>query len=67
MRRSLERGTKTGTAMGVGILMALAGAGVYSLPATLLTRLGISRAQIYSRLQSKIEGDRTQLHSLGKA
>ena len=67
MRNTLERGVKTGTAMGVGMLMALAGAGMFSLPATLLTRLGLSRAQIYSRLASKIEGDRAKLLELGRA
>ena len=64
MRNTLERGAKTGTAMAVGALAALAGAGVFSLPAAFVTRLGIDRAQIYGRLASKIEADIALLFSI---
>ena len=43
VQRSVERATKAGAAMAVGSLMALVGAGVISLPATFLTRIGIDR------------------------
>ena len=43
VNRSLERATKTGAAIGVGAVAVLAGAGVVSLPATFLTRMGIDR------------------------
>ena len=61
MHGAVDRGTKTGTAMGVGALMALAGAGVFSFPATFFTRLGIDRAQVHARLASKVREDTAQL------
>ena len=62
--RAVQRGVKTGAAMGAGALMALVGAGVFSLPAAFLTRLGIDRTRLHTRLTKKIENDRAQLVSM---
>ena len=64
MESALRRGTRTGAAMGAGALVALAGAGMLSLPVAFLTRLGIDRHQIGSGLVRKLRSDRSQLESL---
>ena len=66
LRQGVQRSVRSGAAMGVGALMATAGAGMFSLPAVFATRLGIDRYQIHSQLAKKIERDRTQLASLVK-
>ncbi len=62
--RSLERGVKSGAAMSVGAILALVDAGVVSLPATFLTRIGIDRYQIYRTLDRKLRGDISLLQGL---
>lgn len=62
--RGLERGAKTGVAMGAGALVALAGPNVLALPAVVLTRLGISRYQVQRGMMRKLRGDRTRLAGL---
>ena len=52
VHRSLERTTKTGAAMAVGGLAVLVGAGVISLPAAFVTRIGIDRYRIHTGLLS---------------
>lgn len=64
---SLERGTKTGTAMGVGALAMLVGAGVVSLPATFLTRIGIDRYRILSGLSRRLSADTAAVQSVAAA
>lgn len=61
MYRAVQRGVKTGAAMGVGAVTVFAGVPMFSLPATVLTRLGIDRYQVSTRLGKKIEKDRAQL------
>lgn len=61
LTRATSRGVKTGAALGVGALLALTDAGMFSLPATVLTRLGIDRVQISNRISKTIERNHTQL------
>ena len=61
LHRATQRGVKSVVAIGVGGLMALMGAGVFSLPATFLTRLGIDRFRLLTQLGRKLESDRVQL------
>lgn len=61
VQRATQRGVKTSAAMGAGLLVALMGAGAFSLPATVLTRLGIDRLQVHTRLAKMLEADRIRL------
>ena len=62
--RSVDRAVKTGTAMAVGSIVALAGAGVLSLPATVATRLAFSRHAVFSNLRNHIHTNIDMLRSI---
>lgn len=64
LNRSVQRGIKTGTSVGVGALAALAGAGLFSLPATFLTRLAVDRYWLHGRLIKKVDYDTGALKAL---
>ena len=64
VNRGLERATKTGAAIGVGGLLVLADAGVVSLPATFLTRIGIDRYRIHRGLLRRLGADTASIRSL---
>ncbi len=64
LRRAMQRGVKSGAAMGVGTLAAVAGTGMFSLPAVFLTRLGIDRYWLNSRVMKKLETDKALLAPL---
>ena len=64
--KALDRSAKTGAAIGVGALVALAGAGILSLPATFLTRLGVDRIRAFRLLQSKLEWDSILIRALAR-
>lgn len=65
LNQSLERGIKSGIAIGVGsTAAALTGAGLVSLPATFVTRLGINRYQIMKGLSRRMETDIYSLRTL---
>ena len=61
LTKATSRGVKTGAALGIGALLAFANAGMLSLPATVLTRLGIDRVQVSNRISKTIESNHTQL------
>ena len=62
--RSLERASKTGAAMAVGGLAVLVGAGVVSLPAIFLTRIGIDRFRIQAGLSKRLSADMESIRTL---
>jgi len=64
MNRSLERATKTGAAIGVGAVAALAGAEFLSLPATFFTRIGVDRYTIYRGLLRRLQADARSIKDL---
>ena len=64
VHRSLERGTKTGAALAVGGLAVLVGAGVISLPAIFLTRVGIDRYRIQAGLSERLSADMESIRVL---
>jgi hypothetical protein len=57
VHRCLDRGVKTGAGIAVGGLFALVGAGVISLPATFLTRIGIDRYRVQSGLSRQVRAN----------
>lgn len=59
--RATRRGVKTLAAVGVGAMMALMGAGVFSLPSAFLTRFGIDRYRLLTQLAKRLDADRDQL------
>ncbi len=65
--RTLGGATKTGAAMAVGGLLALVDAGVLSLPATFLTRMGIDRYRIQSGLSKRLGADTELIRMLVQA
>ena len=64
VNRSVERGIKTGASMAVGGLLALAGAGIISLPATFVTRLSIDRYRVQSGLLRRLQSDVDSVRAL---
>ena len=66
LHRATQRGVKSVAAIGAGALMGLMGAGVFSLPATFLTRLGIDRFRFLTQLVRKLESDRVQLLGIAR-
>ena len=66
LNRATQRGVKSVAAIGAGALMALMGVGVFSLPATFLTRLGIDRFHLLTQLGRKLESDRVQLLGIAR-
>ena len=66
LHRATQRGVKTAAALGAGALMVLMGAGVFSLPATFFTRLGIDRFRFLTQLVRKLESDRVQLLGIAR-
>ena len=62
--RSTDRAVKTGLAMAVGSIVALAGAGVLSVPATVATRIAFSRHTAFSNLGNHIRTDTDTLRSI---
>jgi hypothetical protein len=54
-RHAFERFAKTGAAMGVGALVVRLGGGHLSIPASILTRLGIERWQVSGRIDKRLE------------
>ena len=67
VHRVVDRGIKSGAAMAVGGLLALVGAGVISLPATFLTRIGIDRYRIQSGLSKQISANTELVRALKRA
>ena len=65
--RSLDRATKTGAAMAVGRLAMLVGAGVISLPAAFLTRIGIDRYRIHAGLSRQLSANTESIRALSQA
>ena len=65
--RGLGRGAATATAMGVAYLASLAGAGVVTLPATFLTRAGISRFTTYRGLARRIDEHKAKIGDIATA
>ena len=64
VHRAVDRGIKTGAAMSVGGLLALVDAGVISLPATFLTRIGIDRYRIHAGLSKRISANTELVRAL---
>lgn len=64
MNNSIERGVKSGAAIGVGGLLSLLGAGIITLPTTFLTQVAIERAMIERSLRRKVESDVAVLKAL---
>lgn len=62
--RSKNRLVKTGAAMSVGALVAIAGGGVFSLPATFATRMGISRYESFSRASHDVRYNIDRVRSI---
>lgn len=62
--RSKNRLVKTGAAMSVGALVAIAGGGIFSLPATFATRVGISRYESFSRARHDIRNNIERVRSI---
>ncbi len=60
----IDRGVKSGAAMGVGLLVSATGAGIISLPAAFATRLGIDRFKINMGLRRRLESDLGSIQSL---
>ena len=52
---AFERAVKTGVAMSVGALVMWLDGGLLSIPASLLTRLGIERWQLAGRIAKRFE------------
>lgn len=52
---AIERSIKSGAAIGVGAIVALLDGGLLSVPASMLTRLGIERYQILSKTGQRLE------------
>lgn len=52
---SLFRAVKTGTAMGVGAIVALLDGGLLSIPATMLIRIGFDRFKIMKSIVERLE------------
>ena len=63
-RRALERSSVTVTAMGVGGLAALVGAGVLSMPAASVTRIALARHAVMSAAARKLAADHALVASL---
>lgn len=61
---ALERGIKSGAAIGVGTIVRLMGGGLLSLPASFLTRLGIERYQILRKAWQRVERRMQELRAL---
>lgn len=55
INKSLERSIKSGASIGVGALVYWLDGGLLSLPATLLTRIGIDRVKITGRTSGLID------------
>lgn len=61
---AVERGIKTGAAIGVGALIALMDGGLLSIPAAFFTRVGIDRYKIMNRNIKQIDANITTLQRL---
>lgn len=60
----LERAVKTGISIGVGSIVYLLDGGILSLPATVLTRLGIDRYQLLCRAEMNVQESTEQIQVL---
>jgi hypothetical protein len=65
--RAAERSVTSGVSMAAGALAAVAGAGLFSLPVAVLTRVGIGRARLLHQLESKVRADHLQLAILASS
>ena len=64
MKDGLSRAVKSGVAIGAGALVAFFDGGLLSIPASILTRLGIDRYQIMGRSILLLDRRIESLHSL---
>ena len=64
--RSVDRAVKSGAAMAVGGLVALAGAGLFSVPAAMATRLAFARHGAFSGLSDQVSEDTHRVRLLAK-
>jgi hypothetical protein len=67
MSRSAVRVMKSGTAMGVGALVTVAGGGAFSIPAVFATRLAFARHGAMDSLSEQVQQDTERVRQIGQS
>lgn len=66
LTKSVDRAVKSGVAMAVGGLVALTGVSVLALPATVVTRLAITRYSVFDELGDRMDADTAKVLMLSE-
>lgn len=62
---AVNKAMKSGAAFGAGTVAVALGAGLFSLPTAVLTRLGVDRVQVHRRLAARVAAHRAELATVG--